>query len=351
MGKPHGKASTGHREPGVPALAWALCWELVGRYPASMLIRSLPLVALALLAAWPTVTAEAASLLETGPPQNKSPDKDSAKSCGACHTAIFKEWDGRAHSNAWTDEIYQASIKKKKRPKACHSCHIPERVLARPTRKPKTRKKLLHEGVTCVSCHEKDGEIHGPFGAKTDAHKSVKDALFTDASKLCMSCHSTKIDIVLPVGRQFRNAELEKKGKSCAGCHMPEITRHLAIDPDTGKPVGDKRKGRSHALLGPRDPEFCATAFKLSTKKNGDELVLTIENGAGHDVPGLRTRAFHFLVSQKDKGGKTLSDKTVVIDAENPLEVLKQLEFKFEFAAGLSRISGNWLQSYCRRLK
>ena len=270
------------------------------------------------------------------------PDPESAKTCGMCHTEIYAEWKGRKHSHAWDDKIYQDKLKTRKRPKSCYSCHIPERVLARVGRKPKTRvnKNLLHEGVTCVACHEYGGAIHGPFGAKTDAHRSIKDPLFKHhgSSALCMSCHNTKIDVVLPVGRDFKASGLEQKGESCAGCHMPEITRHVAVSVVTGKPVGEKRVGRSHKLLGPDDPEFCATAFELRVKKTDGKVVLHVENKTGHRIPGLRIRGFHFFVRQQDGQGKTLAEKKFVIDSENELKVLETRQFPYDPAAGAKKL-------------
>jgi Cytochrome c554 and c-prime len=310
-----------------------------------MSIRSLPLIVLGFLGTLPLVSTDVSAPSTTaGECHGGRADPESAKTCGTCHKAIFSEWDGRKHSQAWTDEIYQAAIKKKKRAKSCYSCHIPDRVLNRVGKKPKTRQKtkkhLYHEGVTCVSCHEKDGAIHGPFGAKTDAHKSVKDPLFSEAnsSGLCASCHSTKIDVVLPVGRDFKKAKLAAKGKSCVGCHMPEVTRHLSVDPTTGKPVGEKRKGRSHELLGPNDAEFCAKAFKLSAARKDGQMILTITNEAGHRVPGLRTREFHFLVRQMDKAGKTLSDNTIIVSSENGLMVEEVREFPLGLAKGAASV-------------
>lgn len=307
-----------------------------------MRVRTLPLGLVGILGILPvfidptTGPVKGVAEVHTDVVQDKDPDPDSAKTCAMCHKAIYNEWKVRKHAGAWDDEIYQAKLKKKKRAKMCYACHIPERVLARLGRKPKTRKKNLHEGVNCVACHEKDGKIHGPFGAETDAHKSVKDPLFTDkqSSALCQSCHSTKIDVVLPVGRDFKKANLAAKGKSCAGCHMPKVERHLSVSPVSGKPVGEKRKGRSHKILGPNDAEFCAKAFKLSAKKNGKQLELTIENEAGHRVPGLTIRAFHFFVRQKDGAGKTLSEKKVVVDSENGLQVVESRLFPFDLAAG-----------------
>lgn len=270
----------------------------------------------------------------------KQRDPDSAETCAMCHKAIHGEWQGRLHHKAWDDEIYQASIKKKKRAKMCYSCHIPDRVLKKLGRKPKTRKKLLHEGVTCVACHEKDGAMHGPFGAKTDAHTSVKDPLFLEknSSSLCMSCHSTKIDVVLPVGKDFKKAGLAAKGESCVGCHMPAVERHMAVSPVTGKPTGEVRKGRRHGVLGPNDAAFCATAFELATAKQEGQLTLMVRNKAGHGVPGLRTREFHFVASHLDAAGKVIGEQKVKVAKDNLLLVAENRAFPLKAVAGAAKL-------------
>lgn len=266
---------------------------------------------------------------------------ESAKSCGKCHTVIYEEWKDRKHSKAWDDELYQEKIATKRRPEQCHACHIPERVLARTGRKPRTRKENLHEGVTCVSCHEKDGAMHGPFDIETRAHETEKDPLFTPSGSngLCASCHATKIDVVLPVARDFEDAGANVPADwSCIGCHMPSVTRHMSVNMLNGEPTGEVREGRSHAVLGPDDPEFCATAFLLSAKKADGRLVLSIENKAGHGVPGLRIRAFHFLLRQQNASGEQISDDQLVIDAENGLKILETRAFEFELADGATKV-------------
>ena len=270
-------------------------------------------------------------------------DPLSAAACGKCHTEIHKEWDGRAHQRAWDDPIYQAKLKTKKRPKSCHACHIPDRVLGkRLGRKPATRKdeKSWHEGITCVSCHELDGKIHGPYGAKTAAHESVKDEAFSKAGsiKLCSSCHRTKIDVVYPVAKDFEEAGFADEGGSCVGCHMPKVERHLAVDPETGKPTGEKRKGRSHATLGPNDAEFCGKAFAITAQKKDAKLVVTVANEAGHRVPGLRIRDFHFKAVQKDASGKVLGEDTFEIGGEEPLKAAAQREFPFALKDGATQV-------------
>ncbi len=269
-------------------------------------------------------------------------DPMSAKACSACHQTIYDEWKaaGQMHSNAWLDQLYQAKIQKKKRPKTCYACHIPERVLARVGRKPKTRKGFLHEGVTCVACHESDGKMHGPFDCETTAHATEKNPLFTPqgSNALCNSCHKTKIDVVLPVGKDFEKSGLEAKGKSCIGCHMPEVEQAIANEKGSDKPAGIKRKGRSHKILGPNDAKFCAKAFKLSVAKAEGRVVLTIENTTGHRVPGLLIRSFRFSVKQLDADGKVLANDDCVVDGDNQLPVLEKRQVPLKVADGVSKV-------------
>jgi cytochrome c551/c552 len=285
------------------------------------------------------ICPEACSSVVAG---TEEPDPESAEACAACHQRIYNEWKqpGQMHANAWDDKLYQDKIKKKKRPKGCYGCHIPDRVLARVGRKPKTRKKHLHEGVTCVACHESDGNMHGPFGSKTDAHGTVKDERFTPkgSNAVCNSCHKTKIDVVLPVGKDFEKSGLEAKGKSCIGCHMAEVEAPIANEKGSDKPSGPKRKGRSHKILGPNDAEFCATAFKLSVGKTEGRVVLTIENKAGHRVPGLSIRNFQFIIKQLDADGKTLAEDKAMVDSETSLEVLQSRQVPLKAAKGTTQV-------------
>ncbi len=261
----------------------------------------------------------------------KEKDPESAQSCGRCHTQIHQEWQESSHSKAWEGQVYQAALKKKKKPKFCHSCHIPHRVLPRLGKKPQTRKERLHEGVTCVACHEMDGSMHGPFGAQTEAHPSSKNKAFskTGSNRLCASCHATKIGPVLPLAKDFAEAGLAAKGKSCVGCHMPKVERQLAVNPETGEPMGEVRKGRRHSILGPNNVEFCAKAFKLSASKEKGEWVLQIKNRAGHRVPGLKIRAFRFTLRQLDAEGEELASDQLTLSHDKGLKVGETLSFPF----------------------
>ena len=278
------------------------------------------------------------------PPQGLTP----AKSCGECHKAIYKEWQLSAHSRAWTNEVYQKQLKEKKEahkkkaePVVCYNCHVPQSVLARLGKKPRRRKdrKNFHEGITCVSCHENGGNIHGPYGSKTDAHPVEKDPVFTTKNvvKLCRSCHNTKIGPVLKVAKDFEDAGLAAKGKSCIGCHMREVERHIAVN-TLGKPVGKKRKGRQHDILGPGNAEFLASAFKLGSKRNGKDIEVIVANEAGHKVPALTLRRFVFHVRQLDASGAELAHDKFELHHENLLLVTEKRHFPFPFKQGARKL-------------
>lgn len=260
---------------------------------------------------------------------------DTVASCGRCHVAIHDEWSGSRHAQAWTSPTYTRALRDLERPERCHGCHAPEPVLPRLGRPPAARAESRHEGVTCRSCHatRRDG-IGGPFGAPTDAHASEEHPAFGESGSLhlCGSCHDLRIGPVLPLARDFRAAGLADRGKSCIGCHMPRVRRPIARDPDTGAPSGATRAGRSHALRGPSDPEFCAEAFKIVVRRDGDRLELAVGNRAGHRVPGLVTRRFVFEVAQQDGGGRELRRDEVTLSAENPIWAAETRRFRFRLA-------------------
>ena len=302
---------------------------------------------------WPVVfsslgDARSTTTATSAPTHHQGKAFTPAKKCGECHPTIFKEWGGSAHSRAWTDDVYQKKLKEKKEkhprklePTVCYPCHVPQSVLERLGKKPRRRKdrNTLHEGITCVSCHLHDGKIHGPFGSTTDAHPVEKNPVFTPKNVygLCASCHDKTIGPVLALGRDFKGAGLDKAGKSCIGCHMPEVERHIAVNA-LGKPVGPKRKGRRHDILGPGDPEFLATAFKLSAKRDGKDAVVVVENEAGHKVPGLTLRRFVFHVRQLGADGKELAAGKFELHHENLLKVGEKRYFPFARKPGATRL-------------
>ncbi len=193
---------------------------------------------------------------------------------------------------------------------------------------------------SCIACHRVEERIAGPFETDTDAHPTTRHPSFTAGGSvsLCASCHDTTIGPVHALAADFLASGLAERGKSCIGCHMPRALRAIATDPDSGAENGPPRDGRSHALRGPGDPEFCAEAFKIAlAPAPGGALELAVGNRAGHRVPGLDLRRFVVIVRQLDAKGGPVAENRVVFSTENPLYVRETRRFRIPRARGAVR--------------
>lgn len=251
----------------------------------------------------------------------QGPDR-AAASCGRCHDAVHAEWLDSAHARAFTDPVFQRHLATRNRPQFCLPCHVPESVPDRLGTLPRAREERRDEGVTCAACHLRGETVLGPHGGDTPAHALARDPLFErrGSTALCSSCHDTAIASVLPLGREFA-ASNRDGDESCIGCHMPSTRRPPARDPATGEPAGAVRGGRSHRLLGPGDPAFCASAFRFRLERHAAGLSVFLANGAGHGVPGLALRAFPVRLSLQDARGRELHAESLTISSENRLLV------------------------------
>ncbi len=255
-------------------------------------------------------------------------------SCARCHPEQTREWASSRHALAWVNERYREELADKKRPEGCYGCHIPEALhphdvptkpAARALTPPEGSEKFAadedpHFGVSCVSCHAgADGAILGPFGAETDAHRSVRSETFLPAgqSRLCVACHATNIGPVLGIGKDFVDTRQWEKGKSCVGCHMEKVER--AIAREDGKPDYAPRTGRSHTLQTPRDPTFLRRALRIAARQEGGAVLVTIANECGHRVPGLVERELAIDVELLDENGAALARASSRIDVRNHL--------------------------------
>lgn len=274
-----------------------------------------------------------AALAET---DARSPDEihsslvGSQASCKDCHRTYYEEWKKSQHAEAWNSPLYQTAIKTRKRKESCYACHVPDSVIEQAPKKPKARADDFHSGITCESCHRVGDKIGGPFGAKTQAHESVKHDFFGGKdSGLCLACHDTNVGPVRALGKSFAATKKAKQGKTCQHCHMPKRERTIANDPETGKPTGEKRKARSHLILGPSDPEFLAKAFGLGVSGPKDGVaILQLQNRAGHRIPSLKLRNFQVKFAVLAEDGKELWSKERLLEGgrRNFLEAESSLD-------------------------
>ncbi|MEZ5989106.1 MAG: multiheme c-type cytochrome [Planctomycetota bacterium] len=297
------------------------------------------LAALPILSLLPLTRPSTTDAAEVGPPAAHLRG-DAPEDCGKCHRDQLEEWRTTLHAMAWKDEVYQAAIKTRRRPQSCHSCHVPATVIDRVPDKPLAREDGLEHGIDCRSCHVLDGKVHGPFGAETDAHESVKSPLYGGKDVgLCLSCHDRNVGPVRALGESFERGKARKEGKTCMHCHMPEVERVVAVDPDTGKATGAKRKGRKHTLNGPSDKAFLAKAFEFEVAEADGKTVLKLWNRAGHRIPALIQRTFSVEFSSEDaKGGKLWSKSQEVLGGRDGfLDVDAAVEMPAEAPKGHAR--------------
>lgn len=295
----------------------------------------------------------------------------SAAACGACHTAIYREWSTSMHAHAWNDPYFQADYRSEGAKQICLNCHTP---LARqqafrvlgfhggdrwdPVLAPNPRFEpvLQRQGVSCAACHLRHGVIYGPF-ARVDAPHPV--ARWNNDNEACIRCHVVNnthwdafyrlppcgtvteikaarerfalhqrdVDTALHIPPPAAPAVSQVDGYgagvaasaaaalNCVQCHMPQVERPLV----RGGPV---RLGRRHLWRGGHDPRMVAAALRIAfaaAPSPGSErrrYVLTITDvGAEHDVPtGVPDRHLTVALRVLDAAGGVLRSRAYTLE-------------------------------------
>lgn len=251
-----------------------------------------------------------------------------AEQCGACHPDIYEEWKTSYHAQAYVDPLFQAYWRKDKNIWICLNCHSPLEPqqpyiiqgleggkahkpiqIANPNYDPEFQK----EGITCASCHVRDGVIEGPYKDSVAPHPTRFNERFL-TTEICFTCHQ------VPSGPfqfynggpcstfpEFEEGPYAKAGMTCQDCHMPKVDRAVAV----GGPI---RHARRHLWRGGHDPEMVRRAVGVSifpekmTFLPGQpaEILLKMTNaGAGHKIPtGDPDRFFTIEFEMIDKNDR-----------------------------------------------
>jgi nitrate/TMAO reductase-like tetraheme cytochrome c subunit len=198
---------------------------------------------------------------------------ESARQCQSCHPEAFAEWQTSHHGIAFTNPEVRA-LSDDFRREECMDCHLP-RPLAVTGFGKRTLPRRTHfdEGVSCISCHlGEDGGIVARNNRPEVPCKPKRSEAFLSVDA-CMSCHNQH-----QTTDQWRASHYAAQGIHCTNCHMPEADRK--------RPDGTIRKGRSHIYPGAHDKSMLAKAATFTAERQGNELVLALENtGAGHNFP------------------------------------------------------------------
>lgn len=268
----------------------------------------------------------------------------SAEECGSCHEKIYEEWKRSTHALAFRDIQFQAEWKKDDT-YVCLNCHTPlqnqqEYIVSgliggdykKPVQKPNPHfdKQLQNEGITCASCHVRDGNVIGVTGIMDAPHNTVKDVEFL-SQKMCIACHNVT-DVLNPVlvctfetGDEWESNQANNDSQTCISCHMAEMERAFVSG-------YEKRVSHSHYFAGSGIPKFFdveaeglngleITSDSVKDEYSAGETLhysLVVKNSfAGHYLPtGDPERFFLISFEVQDGDGNVLKEKQYRIGEE-----------------------------------
>lgn len=224
--------------------------------------------------------------------------------CQVCHREEAIEWAKARHAVAWTSESFALTTNNRTQ-KECLGCHAPDKVLVTGLGKePKLRGEMVELGVDCVACHQDaDGAQHGRMGRKTDAHPSVKNEKLGTV-ELCASCHA-KLGTV----DEWKQTRWGNDPHSCVDCHMPKITRKIAIT------SAKEEETRAHTFKG-ADPEMFKKGVKVDAFVDGDKLIVKLTSvEVGHNFPTGIDQVIAIVDVKVFEGGQeVLKHQTLLAD-------------------------------------
>jgi predicted CXXCH cytochrome family protein len=197
---------------------------------------------------------------------NDPPQQTESQNCANCHTEFYTTWMSGPHGNAVSDPTFQEEWNTQGNPGACLVCHVTGYDPATATWK--------EDGVGCEECHGEASADHPkspmPIDRSTDlcgrCHSDTRfgwqewtvsthyqrgmsctvchdphsaslkqvataggqEPTYTDASELCITCHSE-------YSMEFSYSSHHQQGISCVDCHV----NHLENDQRQAHSVPD----------------------------------------------------------------------------------------------------------------
>ncbi|MEL6341787.1 MAG: hypothetical protein AAFV53_01545 [Myxococcota bacterium] len=227
-----------------------------------------------------------------------------SKPCQLCHAEQYADWQSSMHRQSWTNPIFQAGYLVEQQD-FCVYCHAPlaeqtaevleNRAWYRaqhplrtdplPARKPEP---YAAEGVNCVTCHWREGQMHGVAAADDAAHP-ITPAPELAESSFCAGCHEFNMAAGHNGAITFTDEPMQKTfqewaewggAETCQGCHMP---------------------GGRHTFRGANDRALLRASVDVSVAWSDGVAVFCLESvGVGHHVP--TGDLFRRLTLQIDQG-------------------------------------------------
>lgn len=213
-------------------------------------------------------------------------DFNDPKKCAACHTEIFRQWEGSMHSQAASDVIFRRfyeMVVEEAGPAAvefCMKCHSPVGVYRKqvPPVTGENLDEVAMRGVFCDFCHTVtptgignaafetgySTTKKGPFDdAVSPAHETKTDDRYR-RSEFCGMCHNVTHPLSgRPIERTYEewrespyNTGDPATSTQCQDCHM----RQYPGNPGTGATEKIDNPGKA-AIMGPERPHIWTHYF------------------------------------------------------------------------------------------
>lgn len=220
-----------------------------------------------------------------------------ASDCAHCHRTAAEQWAESRHRVAWSNDLMQAGFVAESRAFCVH-CHAPAQaqvaeVLANlatyralsphadpngPAAAALRPEPKAEEGVSCVVCHLRDGEVLSARPAHPESPHPIRTDPTFGTEAACASCHDFStpafVDGRLVVSDEPMQATLQEwrawrattgRTEDCTDCHMPE---------------GD------HRMPGVHDRERVRGAIEVAVDGPPSARVLVVAAvDVGHAVP------------------------------------------------------------------
>ena len=108
----------------------------------------------------------------------------SANTCVDCHADTHQGWSTSRHAQSYTNAIFQVSLREASQPGWCLDCHAP-------LPEQRTDAALRSEGITCVACHARGGELLSGTPPSDEARQRhpIRHEPALGTSAFCGGCH------------------------------------------------------------------------------------------------------------------------------------------------------------------
>ncbi len=157
----------------------------------------------------------------------------SAQECNSCHFDTHDTWSGSDHQRGWNSENHTLFTAEEPLEPFCTGCHLPiasqhtdtsEQDNGSPTGDIETWDPTLQqEGVTCATCHVRDGTVYGVHATDNSPHP-VTPTPELQSSELCATCHQLSWPEadrpIYDTYGEWSRSWYAEAGITCQTCHM-----------------------------------------------------------------------------------------------------------------------------------